>query len=82
MPCQKDDDGIMNILLSARLNIQFAFFVAIRMNGAETETVISILVVDLLMQLWMTLQIVKMKSKVAKVQNEIVEKTLKIVHFL
>lgn len=43
------------------------------MNGAETETVISILAVDLLMQLWMTLQIIKMKPKITEMQREEVE---------
>ena len=58
------EDELANAFVSVRLNIHYALFVAIRMNGAEELTVFSILIVDLLLQLWMTRQIIKVDQKV------------------
>ena len=65
------EDETANVLVSVRLNIHYALFVAIRMNGAEVRTVFFILMVDFLLQLWMARQIIKIDQKV---QSEI-EKT-------
>ena len=59
-----EEDEKANVLVSIRLNIHYALFVAIRMNGAEEQTVLSILIVDFLLQLWMTRQIIKEDQKV------------------
>ena len=63
------DDDTTNVLLGVRLNIHYALFVAIRMDGAETNTIISILIVDFLHQLWMTIQIIRLNQKVSAEEN-------------
>ena len=65
------EDTMANAFLSVRLNIHYALFVAIRMNGAEVQTVISVIFVDFFMQLWMTRQIIQMDKKVTPDINEI-----------
>ena len=57
-------DEKTTVLFSARLNIHYALFVAIRMNGAEILTIGSIVVVDFLLQLWMMYQIIQLNSQV------------------
>ena len=54
------EDMMANIFLSIRLNIHYALFVAIRMNGAEVRTVVSVIFVDFFLHLWMTRQIIQM----------------------
>ena len=64
-----EDEGEINVLLGVYLNIHYAFFVAIRMDGAETSTIISILAVDFLRQLWMTIQIIRITQKLSTNEN-------------
>ena len=59
-----NEDERANVLFSAGLNIHYAFFVALRMNGAETLTIVCIVVVDFLLQLWMVYQIIQLNPKV------------------
>ena len=53
------DNEMASALLAIDFNLHYAFFIAIRLNGAETETVVSIIIVDMLMHLWITRQIVR-----------------------
>ena len=53
------DNERASALLAIELNLHYAFFIAIRLNGAEIETVVCIITVDILMHLWMTRQIVR-----------------------
>ena len=68
------DDVRARTLLSIRLNIHYALFIAIRLNGAETSTMICIIVIDFLRQLWMTHKIIQESKKVTTghEQNEAV----------
>ena len=59
-----NDDEMENVLLAVRLNIHYALFVAIRMNGAEDLTILSVLFVDFLLQSKMTIQIIKLNRQV------------------
>ena len=61
----ENGDNWINVLLVTRLNINFALFIAIRMNGAERLTVVGILLVDFLMQCKMTRNIIQLNPKVA-----------------
>lgn len=65
------EDTMANVFLSVRLNIFFALFVAIRMNGAEVRTVISVVFVDFFLQLWMTRQIIQTYQETITDVNEI-----------
>ena len=49
-------------LLDIRLNIHYAVFIAIRLHGAETSTIVSLIVADFLIQLLKTYQIIKMNK--------------------
>ena len=55
-----EDDEMAFMTLTICLNIFYSLFIAIRLNGAEMLTVISIIVVDFLTHLRMTHQIVKL----------------------
>ena len=43
------DDETAEILMGVRVNIHYALFVAIRMDGAENLTILSVVIVDLLL---------------------------------
>ena len=58
------DDEMSNIFLGIRLNIHYALIIATRMTGAETFTVIIVIIMDCLMQLLMTKKIVTLYKKV------------------
>ena len=59
-----NNDEKANVLLSGRLNIHFALFVAIRMNGAEDFTIASVVFVDFVLQSMMVFQIIKLEQQV------------------
>ena len=59
-----EDDEMAFLTLTICLNIFYSLFIAIRLNGAEMLTVVTIIIVDFLMHLRMTHQIVKLKNKV------------------
>ena len=65
------EETMANVFLSIRLNIHYALFVAIRMNGAEVQTVVSVIFVDFFLQLWMTRQIIQMYQEPIADVNEI-----------
>ena len=58
------DDERANVTLDIRLSIHYEFFVAIRMDGAENFTLISILLVDVFFQLWKTYKIIRLHHKI------------------
>ena len=58
------EDEEADVLFSLYLNIHYEFFVAIRMNGAETETMMSIVFVDLLLQLLMMYKLIQLNRQV------------------
>ena len=53
------EHNMANVLLGVFVNTHYALFVATRMVGAETQTVLSIILVDTLLHLWMTSKIIK-----------------------
>ena len=59
----RKDDEVANILLSVRINIHYSLLIAIRLNGAETLTVIGMIVIDFIMHLWITRQIIQLRKK-------------------
>ena len=59
------DDEMATILMGVRLNIHFALFVAIRMNGAENLTIASVIIVDLVLQLKMAYEIIQLNNQVS-----------------
>ena len=67
---EKDSEVAFD-LLDIRLNIHYALFVAIRLNGAETSTIISLIVVEFLMQLWKTHQIIQLNKKIDRDNQQI-----------
>ena len=60
-----NNDEMANVFHEARVNIIYALFVAIRMNGAENLTVVSIILVDILLQSKLAIDIIKMKRQVS-----------------
>lgn len=57
-------DERSNFYVGLCVNTHYAFFVAIRLAGAETSAVLSILMIDFLLQIGMSYQIIHMKEKV------------------
>ena len=53
-----------NVLLGISVNATYSYFVALRISGAETITVCSIIAVDFILQLCMTCKIVRIYKKV------------------
>ena len=60
-----NDNKMANVLLGVRLNIHYALFVAIRMNGAEDLTIASVVLVDFLLQSKMAHQIIVLTRQVS-----------------
>ena len=56
-----------NVLLGISVNATYSYFVALRISGAETITVCSIIAVDFILQLYMTYKIVRIHKKVENV---------------
>ena len=63
------NDQDANVVMIFRLNIHYALFVAVRMSGAEILTIVSVVIVDFLLQLRMVHQIIQLKRKVSKDQS-------------
>ena len=63
------NDQDANVVMSFRLSLHYALFVAVRMSGAEIPTIVSVLIVDFLLQLRMVHQIFQLKRKVSKDQS-------------
>ena len=61
-----------NVLLGVSINITYGLFVATRLAGARISTVISLVIVDLFMQLMITHKIANLHTKV-NVWNEMIE---------
>ena len=57
------------VLLSVKINGTYSYFIAVRIFGAETMTVFFFIVIELMLQLHMTYQIIQRHNKVA-VQTE------------
>ena len=51
------------VVFSVLLDIHYAFFIAIRMNGAEMETVICMILVEFIVQLWWTRKVIRLRRK-------------------
>ena len=52
------------VVCSVLLNIHYALFITIRMNGAELQTVVAIFLVDFFLQLWFTRKVIRLSQKV------------------
>ena len=59
-----DDNEKANDVLNICVNIHYSLFVAIRLNGAETQTVICFIIVEFLMHFWMTHKIIRHTKRV------------------
>ena len=65
-----NQNATANALGSFTLSVQYALFVAIRLVGAEKTTAYCLMIIDFLLQLKMTYQIVREHRKVNKTCNQ------------
>ena len=72
-----NEDDMANILMEVRLNIHYALFVAIRMDGAENLTITGVVIVDLLLHSTMAYQIIHLNLQVSHNEERDVLKTRK-----
>ena len=72
-----NEDDMANILMGVRLNIHYALFVAIRMDGAENLTIAGVVIVDLLLHSKMAYKIIHMNLQVSQNEERDVLKTQK-----
>ena len=74
-----NDNEKANDVLNICVNIHYSLFVAIRLNGAETQTVISFIIVEFLMHFWMTHKIIRHTKRVTAdlEQSKIINKRKK-----
>ena len=71
------DDEIAEILMGVRINIHYALFVAIKMDGAENLTILGVVIVDLLLHSRMTYQIIQLNLQVSNNEERQILKTRK-----
>ena len=64
-------DERANLVVTTHINLSYGLFVAISMVGARPATVVCMVLVDVLLQLIMTYQIVKLHNKVTDGKNGI-----------
>ena len=57
------NDETANVVLGININVHYAFLIAVRFAGAETETIMSIVVVDFLIHLVFSCQIIQLHQK-------------------
>ena len=59
-----NQDERVFVVCRVLLNIHYALFITIRMNGAELQTVVAIFLVDFVLQLWFTRKVIRLSQKV------------------
>ena len=62
-------DERANLVVTTHINLSYGLFVAVSMVGARPATVVCMVLVDVLLQLIMTCQIVKLHNKVTDCKN-------------
>ena len=57
-----EENDVLNILLGVEVNLHYALFITIRLNGAEAETAFSMIAVEMLLHSWITYQIIRINQ--------------------
>ena len=65
------NEEMSNALMAVSLNVHYSLFVVIRLNGAETLTMIVMVFCDFLLHFWQTIQIIKLDKKTVIDDEEI-----------